>query len=118
MDCICISHHDFKKTHFVLWQMKEFGVEESWIQLLKISYVNLPKDIKIHGLHNGPTYYHPQLIPFCFSNNGDTLIFAINLLDQAYLYNWRDNRVKRINSTGKNLWFSAKGYVESLVSTS
>jgi len=131
MDCLCFSH-DFKKTHFVLWQMKEFGVEESWTEFLKISYVNLPKDIKIHGFHNGPTYYPPQLIPLCFSNNGDTLIFTINLLcfsnngdtliftitlpDQAFLYNWRDNRVKRIKSTNKILWFSANGYVESLVS--
>ena len=131
MDCLCFSH-DFKKTHFVLWQMKEFGVEESWTEFLKISYVNLPKDIKIHGFHNGPTYYPPQLIPLCFSNNGDILIFTINLLcfsnngdaliftitlpDQAFLYNWRDDRVKRIKSTNKILWFSANGYVESLVS--
>jgi len=52
----------------------------------------------------------------CFSNNGDTLIFTITLPDQAFLYNWRDDRVKRIKSTNKILWFSANGYVESLVS--
>ncbi|XP_058758212.1 uncharacterized protein LOC131631434 [Vicia villosa] len=28
-DCLCFSH-DFKKTCFIIWQMKEFGVEESW----------------------------------------------------------------------------------------
>jgi hypothetical protein len=28
MDCLCISHH-FKETHFVIWIMTEFGVEQS-----------------------------------------------------------------------------------------
>jgi F-box interacting protein len=28
-DCLCFSY-DFKKTNFIIWQMKEFGVEESW----------------------------------------------------------------------------------------
>ncbi|KEH25333.1 putative F-box domain-containing protein [Medicago truncatula] len=112
MDCLYFSY-DFKKTHYVIWQMKEFGVQESWTKFLKISYTNLQQDFKTHE-----TYYPPRLIPLCFSNNGDTLIFAINLPDQAFLYNWRDNTAKRIKSNGKNLWFSAKGYVESLVSTS
>ncbi|KEH21607.1 F-box protein interaction domain protein [Medicago truncatula] len=117
MDCLYFSY-DFKKTHFVLWQMKEFGVEESWTQLFKISYMNLLEDIKIHGFNNGPTYYPPRLTPLYFSENGDTLIFAINPTDQAFLYNRRDNRVERIKSTNRILWFSAKGYVESLVSIS
>jgi len=112
MDCLYFSY-DFKKTHFVIWQMKEFGVEESWTRFLKFSYTNLLKDFKTHE-----TYYPPRLIPLCFSNNGDTLIIAINQPDQVFLYNWKDNRVKRFKSTGRNLWFSAKGYVESLVSIS
>jgi len=37
MDCLCFTH-DFDKTHFVIWQMKEFGVEDSWTHFLKISY--------------------------------------------------------------------------------
>jgi len=42
-DCLCFSY-DFKKTYFIIWQMKEFGVEESWVQFLKISYLNLQMD--------------------------------------------------------------------------
>ncbi|AES98558.1 F-box protein interaction domain protein [Medicago truncatula] len=43
MDCLCFSHH-LKKTHFVIWQMIEFGFEQSWTQFLKISFQNLLVD--------------------------------------------------------------------------
>jgi len=42
-DYLCFSH-DFKQTHFVIWQMKEFGVQESWTPLFKISYHNIQRD--------------------------------------------------------------------------
>ena len=86
MDCLCLSY-DFNKTHFVIWQMKEFGVEESWTQFIKINYPILLKDFEIQEFYNGSLFYRPQLMPLCFSENGDTLIFAINLPDQAILYN-------------------------------
>jgi hypothetical protein len=28
--------HDLEKTHFVIWQMKNFGVQDSWVQSFKI----------------------------------------------------------------------------------
>jgi F-box interacting protein len=37
MDCLCFSHN-LKNSHFVIWQMTEFGVEQSWTQFLKISF--------------------------------------------------------------------------------
>jgi hypothetical protein len=117
MDCLCFSY-DFKKTHFVIWQMKEFGVEESWTQLLKISYLldlNIGFDVYY--------YYNMSLIPLCFSDD-DALIFVPNFGDDPILYDWRNNRVKRIKITNfgdKTIqydWYSAKEYsVESLVST-
>lgn len=85
--------------------MDEFGVEDSWTQFLKISYMNLQID------------YLPQLIPLCLSEDVDTLIFSINQAGQAILYNWKDNRVKRIKSTNRITWSRAKAYVESLIST-
>lgn len=103
-DCMCFSY-DFKKTHLVIWKMDEFGVEDSWTQFLKISYMNLQID------------YLPQLIPLCLSENVDTLIFSINQAGQAILYNWKDNRVKRIKSPNRITWSRAKAYVESLIST-
>jgi F-box interacting protein len=104
MDCMCFSY-DFKKTHFIVWKMDEFGVKNSWTQFLKISYMNLQIDRL------------PQLIPLCLSEDGDTIIFSINQANQAILYNWRDNRVKRIKSTNRITWSTTKVYVESLIST-
>lgn len=39
--CLCFSY-DFRKTEFILWQMKEYRVHESWNQLFKISYQDMP----------------------------------------------------------------------------
>ncbi|XP_058761563.1 F-box/kelch-repeat protein At3g23880-like [Vicia villosa] len=55
-DCLSFCY-DFKQIHYVIWQMKEFEVEDSWIQFLKISYHNLR--IPLNGL------YH--LLPVCVS---------------------------------------------------
>lgn len=104
MDCMCFSY-DFKKTNLSIWKMDEFGVERSWTRFLKISYINLPIDSL------------PPLIPLCLSQNGDTIIFSLHLVDQAILYNWRDNTVRRIKSTNGIYWSTAKAYVESLIST-
>lgn len=86
--------------------MKEFGVEESLTQLLKISYRN----VKINGF---------QLLPLCLSEIDATLILATNTRkrNQLILYNWRDNRVKKIGTTSGIWWCAAKDYVESLIST-
>ncbi|KAK2413822.1 F-box/kelch-repeat protein [Trifolium repens] len=115
MDCLCFSY-DFEKTHFVIWQMKEFGVEESWTQLLKINYLDLNIAFKVVN-------YRMRLIPLCFSDN-DALIFITNFGDQPILYDWRNNRATRTNCTNfgdkrimYNDWYSATEYsVESLVS--
>ena len=40
MDCLCFSN-DYKRTDLVIWKMEEFGVEETWTQLFKVSYQNL-----------------------------------------------------------------------------
>ena len=109
MDCICFSY-DFKETHFVIWQMKEFGVEESWTQFLKISYQNLGINYIVG--HDGFL-----VLPVCLFENVATLILAIKKGNQAVLYNLRDNKVKKIEKTNRIWWCVARDYVESLVST-
>jgi F-box interacting protein len=106
MDCLCFSH-DFNKTEFVIWQMKDFGVQESWTQLFRIGYLNLEMTI--------PIGRHTPLLPVYHSKNGDTLILAhcIYDQDQAIIYEQRENRIDRIrNSNGVGLF----SYIESLVS--
>jgi hypothetical protein len=39
--CLCFSYRSYKENEFVLWQMKKFGIEESWSQLLKIGFQTL-----------------------------------------------------------------------------
>ncbi|CAK8541083.1 unnamed protein product [Lathyrus sativus] len=102
-DCLCFCH-DFEETCFVIWQMKDFGVQESWIQLFKISY----------------TYFFKwlDLLPLYLSENGDTLILANDEYDEAFIYHHKNNRVEKIETTDDILWSQSKNYIESLVSTS
>ncbi|KEH27172.1 F-box/kelch-repeat protein At3g23880 [Medicago truncatula] len=106
MDCLCFSH-DFKGTEFVIWMMKEFGVQESWTQLFRIEYVNL----QIHTM-NGDT-----LLPLYFSKNGDTLIFTTEITNKVFIYNRRDKTVEITIFDNRIRWTSAIEYVESLVPT-
>ena len=82
MDCLCFSN-DYMRTHFVIWKMEEFVVEESWIQLLKINYQNLKSMyFDVYDLQNS------QFLPLHLSDHGDTLILANKEEKQAILYNW------------------------------
>ncbi|GAU25539.1 hypothetical protein TSUD_259720 [Trifolium subterraneum] len=101
MDCLCFCY-DLDETHFVIWQMKNFGVQDSWVQLFKISYQ--------------PFFNWAELLPLYLSENGDTLILACDV-DKAFIYNCRDNKAEKIRITNSILWSQANDYVESLVST-
>ncbi|XP_058768907.1 F-box/kelch-repeat protein At3g23880-like [Vicia villosa] len=110
-NCLCFFYK-FKRTHFVLWQMTQFGVEESWTQLFKISYENLQVE---HFLCD--FYRRLSLYPLYISENGATLILANDREDQALIYNSRDNRVERRRITNEIDWRLSESYVESLVPT-
>jgi F-box interacting protein len=100
--------YDFKQSHFVIWKMEEFKVEECWCQFLKISYENLQMN------YNFRQFY---LVPLHLSEDDDILILASSLEHQAILYNRRNNRVERTRITNSICWVSVKDYVESLAST-
>jgi len=124
VDCLCFSHR-FRGTHFVIWKMMEFGVQESWTQFLKISFQNLHID---HGIGDWLAYGSQLfLLPLCVSESSNTLIMASNqegYIDywghsqHAILYNWRENKVGQIATNNRIMWFDTKDYVESLISTS
>ncbi|RHN49283.1 putative F-box associated interaction domain-containing protein [Medicago truncatula] len=107
---LCFSH-DFKRTEFIMWQMKIFGVEEPWTQLLKISYQNLRT-----RFHDFADLEYCQLSPLHLYDQSDTRILANNQEQRAILYNLRDNTAKRTKIINEIHWFSAKVYVESFVS--
>ncbi|GAU30918.1 hypothetical protein TSUD_143660 [Trifolium subterraneum] len=113
LDCLCFSH-DFRKTEFVIWQMKEFGVRESWTQLFRIRYFDLQMPnvpIEVQYLDES------TLMPLYVSKNGDTVILTNEEDDKAIIYNQRDNRVVRTTTSNNIQWFSAIDYTESLVPT-
>ncbi|CAK8541404.1 unnamed protein product [Lathyrus sativus] len=101
-ECLCFCH-DFKQTHFVIWLMKEFGVEDSWTQFLKISYHNLLLD-PFEDLVS-------FLVPLCLSEKNDTLLLAHEYKQVTILYSWSDNTL----ALGP-WWCTCLNYVESLVS--
>jgi len=105
MDGICFSY-DSKRTEFVLWHMKEYGVQNSWTQLFKISYQNLP-------IRNIDNWFEPM----CFYVTGDSVILATNEYGiHTFIYNLKNKSSERIKIRNCILWLEAKEYVESLVS--
>ncbi|XP_058741764.1 F-box/kelch-repeat protein At3g23880-like [Vicia villosa] len=116
MDCLCFSH-DFKGIQFVIWQMKEFGVQESWTMLFKINYFDIQMLYpNIDNISDTTTKCGTLLLPLYLSKNGDTLILANYAEDLAMIYNQREKTVKRIRIANKLCLFSTMDYVESLVS--
>jgi F-box interacting protein len=86
--CLCFSHDSNKTEEFVLWQMKEYGVQESWTRLFKIRNQNL----RMHC-----SAYIFELV--CLYINGYTVILANKYSDNGIIYNLRDQRGKTIKIT-------------------
>ncbi|XP_058741957.1 F-box/kelch-repeat protein At3g23880-like [Vicia villosa] len=68
-DCLCFSYC-YKETNFVIWKMENFGVDDSWIQFLKISYYSLQID---YDYSNEYIKYSFNFVPRFLSKDGDTL---------------------------------------------
>ncbi|AES77989.2 F-box and associated interaction domain protein [Medicago truncatula] len=111
MNSLCFSH-DFNKTDFVIWKMTEFGDDRSWTKFFTFSYHNLQVN-----LNSRFVYSWLKLKALHLSEDGDTIVFASCLHNQAILYNLRTNRVLESRVNKKICWYSIKDYVESLVST-
>ncbi|XP_006603469.3 F-box/kelch-repeat protein At3g23880 [Glycine max] len=59
-DSLCVWQDS--NTHLGLWQMRKFGDDKSWIQLINFSYLHL--NIR-------PYEEKSMILPLCMSNNGD-----------------------------------------------
>ncbi|CAL0304840.1 unnamed protein product [Lupinus luteus] len=101
--CLCLFH-DYKRTNFVVWQMKEFGVENSWTQFVSISYQHLQVRGRIKFF---------SLVPLCISENGDVLMM-LNHNFELIIYYRGDNRVVRAKYHNR-VWIDTKDHVQSLV---
>ncbi|CAL5186968.1 unnamed protein product [Lathyrus oleraceus] len=108
MECLCFSHHS-NGNNIVIWQMRDFGVQESWTKLFNFSYPDFFQDpISYLGCCG-------ELWPLYVLENGNILILA-NGEGQVIRYNRRDNRIDPIRISNTRSWFYVHRYVESLVS--
>ncbi|XP_058754648.1 F-box/kelch-repeat protein At3g23880-like [Vicia villosa] len=123
-DCLSFSYCS-KETHFIIWQMKKFGVQDSWSQFLKIGYHNLQIE---YDYSHEYLKFHFELVPLFLSKDGDTLVLKESPRYKEFLYNWRNGQVVRTKITASKttttttgetsnlVLCSANGYFESLVS--
>lgn len=106
--CFCC---DLERNHFVIWQMKEFRVQESWVQLFKISYHNFYSTSNLFDIQEA------ELLPIHLSENGYTLILTNDYKAPVFICDCRDDTVELIRTTDMILWLWAKDHIESLVPT-
>ncbi|XP_058739626.1 F-box/kelch-repeat protein At3g23880-like [Vicia villosa] len=103
--CLCL-YYNHMKTHFVLWEMREFGVQESWTRLVNVSYEHLQlNDFEPEWL----------LLPVCLSENRDVLVLAsTQSWDDVIMYNQKDGRVQHIEFPYNQIWYAYE-HIKSLV---
>nr|KYP63719.1 F-box/kelch-repeat protein At3g06240 family [Cajanus cajan] len=104
-DCLSLSFVNSNRNRFCIWQMKEFGNQNSWTPLLNLS---LRQDLQISSK------YLSFVQPLCMFENGCLLVISTTTL-QAILYDGRDNTVKHSKLTNKIFQVYAMNYVQSLV---
>jgi hypothetical protein len=101
--CLCL-YYDHMKTHFVLWEMREFGVQESWIRLVNVSYIHLEFN----------NFVPDVLLSVCLAENGDLLLMANKERVDVIKYNSKDVRVEYIQLPNNQIWY-ADEHMQSLV---
>lgn len=101
--CLCF-YYNHMRTHFVLWEMKEFGVQESWTQLVNVSYVNLQIGEFLNWL----------LLPVCLSEDGDVVMLVCEEEDEAIMYNQKDGIVEPVELSNYQIRY-ADEHMQSLV---
>jgi hypothetical protein len=105
-DRLCFSYDI--ENHFVLWQMNEYGVENSWTQLLKLSYQALQIDC---------TTQEYCILPPLGTLKNDHLILIESVDDrlQATILSKKEGNAKIPMNM---LWLYTRDYVPSLISPS
>lgn len=106
-DSLYFSYHS-QKTHFIIWKMTEFGIQNSWTQFLRIRYT----DLDIHRKHRH------FLVPLCLYDSGIVLVQgARDVRLQLIVYNSTENRIEKTRMHKQIKWIFNQNYVESMVPT-
>ncbi|XP_027351270.1 F-box/kelch-repeat protein At3g23880-like [Abrus precatorius] len=119
--CLCLGAYNRYETHFALWQMKEYGVEESWTLLMKTIRLYFQIDSVLFP------FFEPY--PLAVYENGDVLLMLMNrprvelllynkkddrieFVDQCYM---KDNKMKTVEAVHKSMWIYSNYFVQTLV---
>ncbi|XP_027351269.1 F-box/kelch-repeat protein At3g23880-like [Abrus precatorius] len=106
--CLCLGAYDIQSdADFSLWQMKEFGVRESWTLLMITSCVYLQIDSIV------PWAFEPR--PLRIYENGDVLLLMNRSRFKLFLYNKKDNRMQNIETINKSICLHTSDFVQTLV---
>lgn len=119
MDCLSFSYYTKGMDHFVVWQMKEFGMEDSWTVLARINLLVRPLSLKKQE-HDMLLFGGYKLAPLSMSQNGRvlTLLWKTDTYEGAYFYDCEENKVVHCRKFRGNKciqWVDDKDYLESLV---
>ena len=100
--CLCVCFSDYRKGHWIVWLMKEYGVPNSWTKLVTIPYIKL-----------GICRWSHLFVPLCISENGVLLLKTTS--SKLVIYNLNDGRMDYLRIVDE-LGFDIHVYHESLVS--
>ena len=96
---VCFDH---KKTHWVVWMMKEYGIQPSWTKLVIIPHVERWLDRLSRSLN-----------PLYISEDG--VVLAATSSSKLVLYNSNNGRLN-CSMAESNIGFDVRIYHESLIS--
>ncbi|XP_057426864.1 F-box/kelch-repeat protein At3g23880-like [Lotus japonicus] len=99
---MCLFHHS-KRAEIVVWQMREYGVQKSWTQLVRIGYQDPQCDDSVL-----------RPLSMCLSEDGDFLLLTYAAGVVIFMCKLRDNSVEYTELPDKD-WLSISSYVPSLI---
>ncbi|RDX78096.1 F-box/kelch-repeat protein, partial [Mucuna pruriens] len=108
-DCLSLFLQNCTNNHFSLWQMKEFGDQKSWTQLVNI----LVPDLEFCDIWNTV-----NLVPLCTFEDGHIFMVQSHCQLQSFVFFYRGSltTTERPKVPCSISWICPLDYVESLVS--
>ncbi|KAJ1424959.1 F-box-like domain superfamily [Sesbania bispinosa] len=101
-NCLCVCF-DTNKTHWAVWLMKKYGVQDSWTKLMIIPQDNFRISV-----------WSSSFDPLCISENG--IVLAKAMSSKLVLYNSKNGRLLDYPRIWRKFGLDLHIYHESLVS--
>ncbi|KAK9911036.1 hypothetical protein M0R45_034962 [Rubus argutus] len=105
-DCLCLyisGALDSKPTGFRIWMMTEYGVKDSWTEV--VSSENLPEE-----------YEYSLLTPLCILENGEVLMVKKGNYHSLVLFSSKEQTFRNVIRTQNKWKLDGTFYRETLVS--